>query len=81
MRKLANGGSTSVDRYGGMVDTSGLSPDCYEQCEFESRYRYYFILKGDIRMKGMHGIYRINPALFGGILGGCTGILLRILLF
>ena len=32
-------------------------------------------------MKGMHGIYRINPALFGGILGGYTGILLRILLF
>lgn len=40
-----------------------------------------FYLKGDICMKGMHGIYRINPALFGGILGGCTGILLRILLF
>lgn len=32
-------------------------------------------------MKCMTGIYRINPALFGGILGGCTGILLRILLF
>lgn len=27
-------------------------------------------------MKGMTGIYRINPALFGGILGGCAGILL-----
>lgn len=40
-----------------------------------------FYLKGDICMKGVHGIYRINPALFGGILGGCTGILLRILLF
>lgn len=25
-----------------------------------------FYLKGDICMKGMHGIYRINPALFGG---------------
>lgn len=81
MRKLANGGSASVCRYGGMVDTSGLSPDCYEQCEFESRCRYYFIFKGDIRMKGMTGIYRINPALFGGILGGCTGILLCALLF
>lgn len=32
-------------------------------------------------MKGMHGIYRINPALFGGVLGGCTGILLCALLF
>lgn len=40
-----------------------------------------FYLKGDICMKGMHGIYRINPALFGGILGGCTGILLCALLF
>lgn len=70
--------------YAGMVelvDTSGLSPDCYEQCEFESRCRYYFFKKGDIQMKGMTGIYKINPALFGGILGGCTGILLRILLF
>jgi len=27
-------------------------------------------------MKGVHGIYRINPALAGGILGGCTGMLL-----
>lgn len=27
-------------------------------------------------MKCMTGIYRINPALFGGILGGCAGILL-----
>lgn len=32
-------------------------------------------------MKCMTGIYRINPALFGGILGGCAGILLCALLF
>lgn len=32
-------------------------------------------------MKGMTGIYRINPALFGGILGGCAEILLCALLF
>lgn len=30
-------------------------------------------------MKGMTGIYRINPALVGGIAGGCTGILLYLL--
>lgn len=30
-------------------------------------------------MKGMKGIYRINPALVGGIVGGCTGILLYLL--
>ena len=74
----------AVPPYAGMVklvDTSGLSPDCYEQCEFESRCRYYFFIKGDIHMKGMTGIYRINPALFGGILGGCAGILLCALLF
>lgn len=31
-------------------------------------------------MKGMKGIYRINPALVGGIAGGCTGIFIRLLL-
>lgn len=31
-------------------------------------------------MKGMTGIYRINPALFGGILGGCTGLIITMLL-
>lgn len=30
-------------------------------------------------MKGMTGIYRINPALLGGVAGGCTGILLYFL--
>lgn len=38
----------AVPPYAGMVelvDTSGLSPDCYEQCEFESRCRYYFFVK------------------------------------
>lgn len=31
-------------------------------------------------MKGMHRIYRINPALFGGVLGGCTGLIITMLL-
>nr|DAF24412.1 MAG TPA: hypothetical protein [Caudoviricetes sp.] len=30
-------------------------------------------------MKGMKGIYRINPALLGGLCGGCTGILIHLL--
>lgn len=30
-------------------------------------------------MPGMKGIYRINPALLGGVCGGCTGLILLIL--
>lgn len=32
-------------------------------------------------MKGMNGIYSINPALLGGIAGGCTGMLIRFFIF
>ena len=30
-------------------------------------------------MKGMKVIYRINPALLGGVCGGCAGILIHLL--
>lgn len=73
----------AVPPYAGMVelvDTSGLSPDCYEQCEFESRCRYYFFIKGDIQMKGMTGIYKINPALFGGIMALFVELIITMIL-
>ena len=30
-------------------------------------------------MKGMKGIYRINPALLGRVCGGCTAVLLHLM--
>lgn len=81
MRKLANGGSTSVDRYGGIGRRIWFKPRLLYVVRVRLSLPALFYLKGDICMKGMHGIYRINPAIFGGVLGGCTGILLCALLF
>lgn len=36
--------------------------------------------KGDIHMKGMTGIYRINPALFGGIMALFVELIVTMLL-
>ena len=35
--------------------------------------------QGGFTMPGMNGIYRINPALLGGICGGCTGLILYLI--
>lgn len=52
-----------------------------KQRRFESSSAHSTLFKERmIQMKGMTGIYRINPALVGGIAGGCTGILIRLLL-
>lgn len=39
-----------------------------------------FFIKGDIHMKGMTGIYRINPALFGGIMALFVELIVTMLL-
>ena len=68
MRKLANGGSASVYRYGGIGRRIWFKPRLLYVVRVRVSLPVLFFVKGDIHMKGMTGIYRINPALFGGIM-------------
>lgn len=63
-----------------LVDRAGLKSADRKIVRVRLSLPALFYLKGDICMKGMHGIYRINPALFGGVLGGCTGLIITMLL-